>query len=247
MIEVGTIQRLATQCQTTTMNVAREYCQHLFLAALYQRQAASRVLFKGGTALRILYGSPRFSEDLDFSGFGIRPPAIEELITETLSAVERVGAAIDIEEAKATSGGYLGIIHCRFLDYHVEIRVEISLRARGTLTSETTLIASDFLPAYTVAHLSQETLVGEKLQALLDRAKPRDFYDLYFIIRKGLWPQPSRPLLKAVLGRLQSVRPAALQELKLFLPRDQQSLIKDFRATLERELRRYLGHATTSR
>ena len=128
MITVETIQKLATQHQTTAINIAREYCQHLFLSAFYQRHAADQVLFKGGTALRIIYGSPRFSEDLDFAGLGIRKPAIEELITDTLSAVERVGVSIDIEEAKATRGGYLGIIHHRFGDYRVEIRLEISLR-----------------------------------------------------------------------------------------------------------------------
>jgi len=241
VITVETIQKLATQHQTTAINIAREYCQHLFLSAFYQRHAADRVLFKGGTALRIIYGSPRFSEDLDFSGFGIRKPAIEELITDTLSAVERVGVSIDIEEAKATSGGYLGIIHYRFEDYRVEIRLEISLRDRGTVKPETALIAGDFLPAYTLLHLPQELLVEEKLKALLDRAKPRDFYDLYFILRKGLLPQRDRRILKEVLTRLQAMKSESLQELKLFLPRDQQAIAKDFKGTLERELRRYLG------
>ena len=241
MIDAGTIQKLATQYQTTAINVAREYCQHLFLSAFYQHRAADRVLFKGGTALRIIYGSPRFSEDLDFSGFGIRKPAIEELITESLSAVERVGVSIEIEEAKATSGGYLGIIHHRFGDYRVEIRLEISLRDRAIVKPETALIAGDFLPAYTLLHLPQELLVEEKLKALLDRAKPRDFYDLYFILRKRLLPQKSRRRLKEVLVRLKAMESGSLQELKLFLPRDQQALAKDFRATLERELQHYVG------
>lgn len=241
MITVETIQKLATQHQTTAINIAREYCQHLFLSAFYQRHAADQVLFKGGTALRIIYGSPRFSEDLDFSGLGIRKPAIEELITDTLSAVERVGVSIDIEEAKATRGGYLGIIHHRFGDYRVEIRLEISLRDRSAVKPETALIAGDFLPAYTLLHLPQEFLVEEKLKALLDRAKPRDFYDLYFILRKGLLPQRDRRILKEVLTRLKAMKSEPLQELKLFLPRDQQAIAKDFRATLERELQRYLG------
>ena len=119
MIDAETIRRLATKSQTTTVNMAREYCQHLFLSALYQHREANRVLFKGGTALRIIYGSPRFSEDLDFSGFGIGLSVIEDLVAETLSAIERAGITLEIEEAKATSGGYLGIIHSRFLDYHV--------------------------------------------------------------------------------------------------------------------------------
>lgn len=241
MMDAGVIQKLATRYQTPAINVAREYCQHLFLSAFYQHRRASHVLFKGGTALRVIYGSPRFSEGLDFSGFGVRKPVIEELITDTLSTVERVGITVDIEEAKATSGGYLGIVHNRFGDHHVEIRLEISLRERTSPKPETTLIASDFLPAYPLLHLPQTLLIKEKLDALLDRAKPRDFYDLYFILRKGLLPEKSRHLLAEALSRLKRMRPESFQELRLFLPKDQRSVAKDLRAALERELQRYTG------
>lgn len=241
MLETGTIQQLATRDQTTTLNIAREYCQHLFLSAFYQHKAADRVLFKGGTALRIIYGSPRFSEDLDFSGFGVQKSTVEELITETLSTIERVGIRLDIEEAKTTSGGYLGIIHSRFLDYHVETHLEISLRQRRPIKPAMTLIAGDFLPAYTLLHLPQELLIEEKLSALLERGKPRDFYDLYFLLRKGLLPPGQRSVLKQVLAKLARLQAGALQELRQFLPRDHQAIMKDFRATLERELRRHLA------
>lgn len=240
MIGPEVVQKLATRYQTTLLNVAREYCQHLFLSAFYQCKGSDRILFKGGTALRLIYGSPRFSEDLDFSGFRVRTPAIEELVVESLSRVERAGIALDIEEAQTTSGGYLGIIHCRFLDYPVEIQLEISLRGLAIRKPETALIAGDFLPAYTLLHLPQELLVEEKLQALLTRAKPRDFYDLYFILRKGLLPKKSRRILSEILTRLEEVPRESLKELRLFLPQDQHGIVRDFRATLERELRRYL-------
>jgi predicted nucleotidyltransferase component of viral defense system len=241
MIDAEAIQRLATRYQTTALSVAREYCQHLFLSRLYQHTQASRVLFKGGTALRIVYGSPRFSEDLDFSGIGVGPSAIEELIAATLSEMERVGLALEIEEAKPTSGGYLGIIRSRFLGYDVATHLEISLRARGRVSPTVALIASDFLPAYTLLHLPQDILVAEKLQALRTRGKPRDYYDLYFILRKGLLPPAHRHLLARTLEPLHQLRPGAFHELRLFLPRDQQGLVKDFRATLEREIRRHVA------
>ncbi|MBI4353658.1 MAG: nucleotidyl transferase AbiEii/AbiGii toxin family protein [Candidatus Omnitrophica bacterium] len=240
MISAEAIQRLATQYQTTTLNVAREYCQHLFLSAFYQHKTSSRILFKGGTALRVIYGSPRFSEDLDFSGFSLRAPAIETLLEETLGVVERVGIGVEIEEAKATSGGYLGIIHHRFLDYRVETRLEISLRGRTVVRPETTLIAGDFLPAYTLLHLPQERLVEEKLDALLDRAKPRDFYDLYFLLRKGLVPRQHRHRLAEILTRLTRMSSESFQEMKLFLPRDHQTIAKDLKSVLARELQRYV-------
>ena len=71
MINSATIRKLAIAQQTTELNIAREFAQHLFLSGFYQNVGSEHVLFKGGTALRLVYGSPRFSEDLDFSGFGV--------------------------------------------------------------------------------------------------------------------------------------------------------------------------------
>ena len=228
MIDAQVLQRLATQYHTTTVNVAREYCQHMFLSSFYQRKGTERVLFKGGTALRVIYGSPRFSEDLDFSGMQITKSSIEDLLTETFSAMERVGMAVEIEEAKATSGGYLSIVHGQFLSYHVEVQLQISLRRGTRVHPETALIASDLWPAYTLLHLPQEHLVQEKLDALLDRGKPRDFYDLYFILRKGLLSPRHRGRLSEVLVRLKQRRHDPFDELRLFLPRDQQAILRDF-------------------
>jgi len=67
MISNEALQALATKLQTTELNVRREYFQHLFLSYFYQQPLTDRIYFKGGSALRMLYHSPRFSEDLDFS------------------------------------------------------------------------------------------------------------------------------------------------------------------------------------
>ncbi len=69
MITRQFITELSTKNQTSEQNVAREYCQHLFLSYLYKRAGAEKLLFKGGTALRVIFKSPRFSEDLDFFSF----------------------------------------------------------------------------------------------------------------------------------------------------------------------------------
>ena len=68
MISIETLEKLGRQYQMGIFpNIVREYFQHVFLSELYKLPEAKRLLFKGGTALRIVYGSPRFSEDLDFS------------------------------------------------------------------------------------------------------------------------------------------------------------------------------------
>jgi len=49
------------------LNLAREYLQHYVLYLMYREKIYLDQAFLGGTALRIIYGTRRFSEDLDFS------------------------------------------------------------------------------------------------------------------------------------------------------------------------------------
>jgi predicted nucleotidyltransferase component of viral defense system len=48
-------------------NVAREYLQARILGSLQRTGAMIPLAFHGGTALRFLYASPRYSEGLDFA------------------------------------------------------------------------------------------------------------------------------------------------------------------------------------
>lgn len=95
MITQDTIKNLVTRYHTNELNIMREYFQHLFLSYFYKLEGAENILFKGGTALRFIYGSPRFSEDLDFSVFNIKPyklkKSIEDLFTKVLVEIENVG------------------------------------------------------------------------------------------------------------------------------------------------------------
>lgn len=240
MINPESIRQLAVQQQTTEQNVAREYAQHLFLAWFYQQRGAHKVMFKGGTALRIVYHSPRFSEDLDFSGFGVSLREIEDWIAETAGRMEQSGVLTSIQESKRTSGGYLGILEPAFADYHVRIVLEISLRRKEAPKGRGVLIASDLVPAYTVMPIPEEVLVEEKLQALLTRKKPRDFFDCYFMLRKGMIPPAKRRLLLQVKGALLDTRLNFKAELGDFLPRSHQTILSSFRQALLSELERYV-------
>ena len=62
MIQREILTRTATLNQTTEINIAREYCQHLFLSALYRQKGSERVMFKGGTALKIAYAAHAFQK-----------------------------------------------------------------------------------------------------------------------------------------------------------------------------------------
>ena len=48
-----------------------EYLQYELLDSLFKNKAVAALSFIGGTSIRILHDSPRFSEDLDFDNFGL--------------------------------------------------------------------------------------------------------------------------------------------------------------------------------
>lgn len=238
MITVEKIRELALAKQTTELNIRREYVQHLFLSYFYQQPETNEVFFKGGTALRIVYNSPRFSEDLDFSAtlYNIEP--LEKAVLNTLEDIEKEGVKTEIGESKKTTGGYLAIMMFNLGDEKVSIQLEVSLR-QGDKTGEVVTIVNDFVPVYPITVLKREQLIGEKIHALLTRQKPRDFYDLYFIIRANLLTQEEKYILKQTLEVLRSTKIKFEIELKQFLPKNQWAIIKDFKANLERELERY--------
>lgn len=51
--------------------ILREYLQYKILQAVFESKHASQISFMGGTALRILHGNNRFSEDIDLDNLGL--------------------------------------------------------------------------------------------------------------------------------------------------------------------------------
>lgn len=239
MITQEQIKILANKYQTTELNCRREYFQHLFLSYFYQQPQTDAICFKGGTALRTVFQSPRFSEDLDFSTTLSGIKSIEQAILQTIEAIERENISINIKEAKQTSGGYLANIAFRALEQTTEILLQFSLR-EGNKQGEVVTIANDFVPPYLVISLRQEQLVDEKIQALLARKKPRDFYDLYFILRSNLLPSGKKRILPAISKIVRQTNINFEKELKQFLPKSHWAVIKDFKRTLEREIERFI-------
>ena len=195
MISSESLEKLVAQCQTGVFpNIIREYFQHIFLSELYKLPESEKLLFKGGTALRIIYGSPRFSEDLDFSLTQVHSNKtkyfVESLFIKILATMENFGVRVELGERFGTTERTV------ISDWRPSARstirrwgVEINVSARNgrEIKAEIDSVASDFIPPYTAVHLSQMELVEEKIfGALLERKKPRDFYDLYFLMRKRM-------------------------------------------------------------
>jgi len=251
MITQDAIKKLAIQYRTSEFpNIVREYFQHLFLSQLYRLEKADNLLFKGGTALRIIYGSPRFSEDLDFSIFRVeqynRKKFIEDLFAAVLMEIEKAGIKVELgPKPGATAEGYYGDATFRIYDYEpISVSINISARNGRDIKGEIDSVANDFVPTYNIFHLPQELLVDEKVfDALLTRKKARDFYDLYFIMRKGILSGEQKIQLNEKKDEIikSSEKVDFYTELSVFLPQDQQNIIRDFKDNLIKELNRQLS------
>lgn len=241
MLSIANLEKFIKQTQTSSENVVREYCQHLFLSFLYKQNGSEKLLFKGGTALRIVFSSPRFSEDLDFTGANITQAEVEEIFINTLANIEHTGIHVELMEGKPTTGGYLGIVTFYAYEKTIPVQIEVSLRRGKGITGVRALVENDYIPAYTLVHLPKEEIIKGKIQALINRHKPRDFYD-YFFLLSGNYPLVKEKVnLVQVLALLKKTKTNFRNELRKFLPASHSMHLKDFNNILEQKILDFLG------
>ena len=60
-------------------NLLREYLHYKLLEIIFDSKPGSRRTFLGGTAIHIVHGAPRFSEDLDFDDRGLSEGELQSL------------------------------------------------------------------------------------------------------------------------------------------------------------------------
>lgn len=206
MLTLAQLRRRAQRNRIGLQPQERDYIQHLFLSLLYSapRRETIGLHFKGGTALRIVYGSPRFSEDLDFNS----DLTLDETRTRLQGVVEELSGfgaqGILRKERRSTQGvGFELSFQGPLFDGRAvtkgKVRVDVSLR-REQVALEHPLITPEYddVEPFILSALSREHLFAEKVRAFFVRAKPRDLYDLWFLQNKGI--TADRALLNAKLS-----------------------------------------------
>ena len=240
MLSENSIKELPVKFQTSELNIAREYFQNLFLNSLYTQKNSEKLGFKGGTALRIVFNSPRFSEDLDFTAdTGIKVFLLKQMLASTIEKIEKENLQVNIIEAKETSGGFLALYEVPLLSYTARIELNISTRAKNMLfETEPHLVSSEIFPPYTLLALDRKILVKEKIQALLFRKKPRDIFDLYYLLKSRIAPEQIVAYKSEILNLLLTCKEGALTgELKMFLPKSYWNLLPGMIKRLQEQVK----------
>lgn len=177
-------ENLARELRIDVIQVVREFWEIIILKGLFDSPEGKFLIFKGGTVLRLVYSSPRFSEDLDFSLISDRlKEKFNSLVKKIISPYPEL-TITDLEEKYYT---YLGEIKITqdFLPSPFRIKIEISKRRERGYKSELAVITS---PVSTVQCLGRvatlEQLYKDKFTCLKERAKPKDIFDLWYISHK---------------------------------------------------------------
>ena len=201
-------------------NLAREYLQARILLALLDAGAMIPLAFQGGTALRFLFGLPRFSEDLDFA---LERPdragrdLFSRLGDRVTAQLKRDGYDVVTKRkadrvVRSLMIGFPGLPHDIGLSPHpfqrLSIRVEIDTKPPAGAGLKTTIVRRHTL--LHVQHHDRPSLLAGKLHAVLQRrwTKGRDLFDLFWYLSDPTWPDPNLVLLNNALGQTASSRPA---------------------------------------
>jgi len=192
--------------------VVREFWEIIILKGLFDSPEGKFLVFKGGTALRLVYGSPRFSEDLDFSLTSDRLNGKFKTLIRKIVAPYPELAITDLEVKYYT---YLGEIKITqdYLPSPFRIKIEISKRRKRGYNSELALISS---PVSAVQFLGRvatlEQLYMDKLACIKGRAKPKDIFDLWYVSQKlGKVYRPETVMIP---------QRELVRELRKYLPKD---------------------------
>lgn len=172
--------------------ILREYLQYEILRAIFQSKFGNKYTFLGGTCLRIVHQTERFSEDLDFDNVGLTQEEFEHTAGEVKRHLELLGYEVALKFA------YKGAFHCniRFpallykygLSGHKEAKLLIKLDTEKQHFDyeRLTYTLNRFGVQSAIRATPLPILASQKVAAILGRKRPkgRDFYDLVFALRR---------------------------------------------------------------
>ena len=181
------ITNISKKNKWRTQQTFQEYVQKAILASLSREGVFSDIVFQGGTSLRLFYGNPRFSEDLDFvlksnnKNFNMvnKIPKIRSFVDKTFPFLNKIEISVQKNDNQMqrlilkTSSD----ISEQKLHIHIELAYVPSYNNKPKILNYPPLN-----PAVRVEEPSE--ILADKITALGNRdyLKGRDIWDIYFLI-----------------------------------------------------------------
>ena len=192
MISRAGLTEIAKRTGLTLYQQEKDYLIKLFLYNYFRRFDSA--IFKGGTCLRYLYGTERFSEDIDFN-ITVSPSEFASQVNKIMKEIELVG----IKNGYIKKERFIDAYTCEIWFYgplykgtnQTQNKFRIDAGKRGGTISEPRweLISSEYPETrehFLIQAMDEQELMAEKLKTLCERGKGRDLYDVWFLIKKDV-------------------------------------------------------------
>ncbi|SLM30735.1 conserved hypothetical protein [Desulfamplus magnetovallimortis] len=167
-----------------------EYLQHELLDSMFKDIQASHISFIGGTAIRILHQSIRFSEDLDFDNFALSFEEFENLLTRACRDMQYKGFIIEYRMVEK------GAFHCyiRFPEILYKTGISPDKGRKILIRVDTEIKDKNYTPTITLLNkfgifrripvAPPDILMAQKMLAVLysKKEKGRDLFDISFLM-----------------------------------------------------------------
>lgn len=186
-------------------NMLREYLQYKILDNLFSHPLGQKLRFIGGTALRIIYSLPRFSEDLDFDHIGVTFDEFKEISEYVKKELEQEGYQVDISFSGKTA--FRCNIRIPELLYKVglsplqneKILIQLDTENQSFPFTPDKVFINKFDVFKRIIVTPIDLLLSQKIFAAFNRKRPkgRDFFDIMFLFGKT---RPNYEFLSQKIG-----------------------------------------------
>lgn len=149
---------------------------------LYFIKDVDDIYLKGGTAVNKLFLEyRRLSEDLDFTSR--RDP--KEVVREVEKVISDKKGFVRLEEVSSVDNYTRAkVFYKSYFQEEAAIILDINGRASLHLETEEIDLPNFYDLDFKVKTVNRKEILAEKVRALITRNQPRDYYDVYFLVKE---------------------------------------------------------------
>jgi len=166
-------------------HIVREEYEMIILKKLFGSELGKVFVFKGGTALRLAYDSPRFSEDLDFSVIGEFDKKELDIL---LKSVVEQSKSLTLVETRQKKYTYFALFKIKesYIKQSLSIKFEASIRSENWGKEKDYKLQTLNSRVTNLTVLAQVATLNrlEKDKKGIPSFRIRDVFDLWFIGQK---------------------------------------------------------------
>lgn len=184
-LDQNLIKVLSQKIGISETNIIHEFYELQILREISLNYLLSKnLIFKGGTAFRLIYLSERYSDDLDFDLKEDADP--EEILKELIKIAKKINYKITDQEIKRNTI----LLELSYEKGFKKIKLEISKIAKNADQKSIikNVLNQVFPYSINLRTYPLEILMAGKIHAVLFRKRraPRDIYDLFYFFSQNI-------------------------------------------------------------